>query len=237
MTTRRFPWGLTLAALIGFSILIALGVWQLQRLEWKQRLIARRAALETSAPVPVGRALSVAGERQDLDSIRVTAICPGLGAAPFVELFGNNEGRVVYRLISACRLEGAPYESILVDRGAIPEEVEARPAVDPSSQAPVGVTGVLADTGRPRGAIPDPGGLWTGRNIAAMAEQLGAGAPAPVFLFAETSSNPELAELAPGLPSAPLSNRHLEYALTWFALAAVLAYIYAAMLWRRMKAQ
>ena len=45
MTLRRFPWGLTVTVLIALAILVALGVWQLQRLEWKEGVLARRAAV------------------------------------------------------------------------------------------------------------------------------------------------------------------------------------------------
>ena len=47
MTTKtesRFPIGLTLAAAIALAILIGLGIWQIQRLAWKQDLLARVAA-------------------------------------------------------------------------------------------------------------------------------------------------------------------------------------------------
>ena len=43
---RRFPVGLTIAVAISLSILIGLGVWQLQRLAWKESLLARVEALE-----------------------------------------------------------------------------------------------------------------------------------------------------------------------------------------------
>ena len=63
-----------------------------------------------------------------------------------------------------------------------------------------------------------------------MAAALGAARPAPVMLMAETSTNPGFTALKPSPVPAEISNRHLEYALTWFGLAAALAGVYAARL-------
>jgi surfeit locus 1 family protein len=66
-----------------------------------------------------------------------------------------------------------------------------------------------------------------------MAKALNAANPAPVFLFAETSTNPDMSALRPIAVPPEISNRHLEYALTWFGLAAALASVYVGMLIRR----
>jgi surfeit locus 1 family protein len=68
-----------------------------------------------------------------------------------------------------------------------------------------------------------------------MAKALKAERPAPTFLMAETATNPEFPALLPSPLPAEISNRHLEYALTWFGLAASLAGVYVAVLWRRRK--
>ena len=56
-----------------------------------------------------------------------------------------------------------------------------------------------------------------------------------LFLLAETSSNPDWAALKPAPLPAEIPNNHLQYVLTWFGLAAALAGVYAAALWRRLK--
>jgi surfeit locus 1 family protein len=53
--------------------------------------------------------------------------------------------------------------------------------------------------------------------------------------MAETSSNPEWKALKPIALPAQISNRHLEYAVTWFGLALTLAGVYAAMLFKRLR--
>jgi surfeit locus 1 family protein len=227
-----------IATTIALAILITLGVWQLQRLKWKEGLLAHIAALQSAPAQPLGPALEGLAHGRDVDFTRVRVTCPGLATAPFLQLFGLKDGQAGYRLISACPLEAGPYRSILVDRGFVPDTVAARPPVDRAAQAPVTITGILR--------VPDKASVftpanradvnrWFSRDTAAMARTLAAPQPAPVFLYAETSSNPQFAALAPAPLPSNIPNRHLEYALTWFGLAAALVGVYVASLLNRRK--
>ena len=73
-----------------------------------------------------------------------------------------------------------------------------------------------------------------GGDRAATVARFAADKPAPYILMVES-----VTPAPPGITPAPLpaviSNRHLEYALTWFGLAVTLLFIYAAMLWRKMR--
>ena len=114
----------------------------------------------------------------------------------------------------------------------------ARPTVDPTNQAPIHMVGVLRKPEPPNFVTPKnavAGGRWYSRDAAAMARALKAPTPAPVFLMAEVSSNPDWKALNPAPLPAEIPNRHLEYAITWFGLAAALACVYAASLWKRWK--
>ncbi|MDO8412141.1 MAG: SURF1 family protein [Phenylobacterium sp.] len=237
--TRRLPIGLTLVVLIALGILIALGVWQLQRLGWKSDLLAQIEARSTAEPVPAGEILARAGQGEDVGFYRVRLTCPGLDTAPFLQLYGLKNGQAGQRLFSACPVEGGAYRSVLVDRGFVPDTVEARPPVaSERGAAPVEVVGLLREPDAPNFVTPDnqpAQNLWYGSDVPAMAQALGAEAPAPVFLLAETSSNPDFAALDPTPLPGEIANRHLEYALTWFGLAGALIAVYAAMLWRRWK--
>jgi surfeit locus 1 family protein len=230
-----FPVGLTVATAIAMAILIGLGVWQMQRLKWKEHLLARIAALQSAPAEPLEPVLDAAAKGRDVGYTRVRAVCPGLGAAPFLELYALKDGQAGSRLISACEAPSARYRTVLVDRGFVPEDVAARPPVDRANQAPVEIVGVLRVPDRGGAFTPQhrPGGRWFARDVPAMARELGAPQPAPVFLMAETSSNPELKALTPAPLPGNIPNRHLEYALTWFGLAAALAGVYAAVLLRR----
>ena len=232
----RFPIGLTIATAIALAILVALGVWQMERRAWKEDLLARIAALQAAPARPVEEVLTSAKGPEDLSFVRVRAVCPGLATAPFLQLYGLRDGQAGTRLISACRL-GAD-RSILVDRGFVADTISSRPPVDSARQAPVTVEGVLRAPDAPTFVTPanqPNANQWYSRDIAEMARQLGATNPAPVFLMAETSSNPEWKALIPAPLPTEIPNRHLEYALTWFGLAGALACVYAAMLFRRLK--
>lgn len=235
--SERFPIGLTLATVVALVILCALGAWQVQRLSWKTELLAQIESRSTAAPRPAASVLAEAGPTGDLAFYRVRATCPGLDQARFLQLYGLKDGRAGSRLISACQLEAGPYDSILVDRGFVADTVAARPPVGESDKL-VEVVGLLREPDPANFVTPDnqpAANQWFSRDIAAMAAELGADDPAPVFLMAETSTNPEFDALSPAPLPAEIANRHLEYALTWFGLAGALIAVYAAMLWRRWK--
>jgi len=230
-----FPIGLSVATAIAFAILVGLGVWQLQRLKWKEGLLAHIAALQTAAPRSLGAVLDAVAQGRDADFTRVSATCPGLAHAPFVELYALQGPQAGARLISACPVESAAYRTILVDRGFVPDTTAERPKVDPADAAPVALTGVLRKPPRPGFFAPaNRPPRWFTRDIPAMARALGAPQPAPVVLMAETTSNPEFKPLTPAPLPAEIPNRHLEYALTWFGLAGALLAVYAARLFGRM---
>jgi surfeit locus 1 family protein len=233
-----FPVGLTIATAIALAILVGLGVWQLQRLKWKEALLAHVAALQSAPARPIEPVLDATAKGRDVDFTRVRADCPGLGSAPYLQLYGLKDGQSGWRLISACEVASLRYRTVLVDRGFVADTISARPPVTPGARAPLEITGVLRTPDRASFVAPanqPAANRWFTRDIAAMAQALGAPAPAPVMLFAETSSNPEWKALIPAPLPTEIPNRHLEYALTWFGLAAALAAVYAAVLFRRRK--
>ena len=233
MTDRPpFPIGLTLAAAIVFVILIGLGVWQVKRLHWKEGLLAQIHALETAPPRNLATALSGPLDSPTLDFTRVTADCPDIETTPSIRLYAVRDAVAGFRVITPCRLVGSGFGSILVDRGFVRQDAPAIPA---GARLAGPVTGVLRRGDKPTFVTPPNDAahdLWYWRDIPAMAKALGADRPAPTFLMLERPAPP------PGGPTpAPIPldipNSHLQYALTWFGLAATLVGVYVAMLWRR----
>ena len=228
---RRFPWVLTIASAVAFAILIMLGVWQVQRLQWKEGLIARA---EAAANAPPGAPASILGA-EDPEFSTVALTCPGLATAPFVELQTIHDGQPGVRLISACRHPGYP-ETLLVDRGFIADRISARPPVMPS-EAPVQLLAQVRETPPPGPmALAAEGRRFFARDNAAMARALGVEGPTAQWtLFALGSSNPEWLALQPSAPPAAFANNHLGYAITWFGLALALAGVYVALLRRKLR--
>jgi len=219
------------------AILIGLGVWQLQRLKWKEALLADIARAEASPAQPLEPVLDALAVGHSADFIRVKVTCRGLAQAPAVELYALKDGQIGSRLISACPVLSALYRSILVDRGFIPDTVANRPLPDPLARTPVEITGVLRTPERGNFMTPpNTSKRWYLHNADAMGKALGADQPvAPVFLMAETSSNPEFKTLQPAPFPVDIPNRHLGYALTWFGLAGALAGVYGAAVFKRMR--
>lgn len=234
MATRaRFPIGLTVTVAIAFAILVTLGTWQVQRLHWKEGVLARVAALQAAPARPVEGVLDAVSRGGDADFTRVKVTCPGLAKAPFVELYFVRDGQIGARLISACRTASLKYRSVLVDRGFVADTISARPPVDPADGAPLELVGVLRMP--EHGNLfspPNTPGQWFVRDVPAMAAALKAPDPAPLFLMAETATNPEFKALVPVPVPVEIPNNHLSYALTWYGLAAALLGVYAAMLLR-----
>lgn len=228
-TRARFPWGLTIVCALAFALLCGLGVWQVQRMQWKNGLIDQAEAAAVLPPAPLVEVLAL----HDPAFRKVLVDCPGLATAPYVELQTIHEGQAGVRLISACRPVDFP-AAFLIDRGFVADNISARPPVA-ASTAPFRVVAELREAPPPGPmALPVDKGRFFARDTPGMARALGVADPDPNTLFALTSSNPEWQALQPSAPPAAFSNNHLGYALTWFGLALALAVFYVVLLRRRL---
>src|ERR1700744_4389806 len=108
-----------LIVLVCLAILIGLGVWQLQRLKWKEGVLAHVAALQTAAARPLAIVLAQGG---DLYCVRVSFDSPDLERRLTLRLFSVRDGVAGYRLIAACPATGGGYASILGHPGFPPLE-------------------------------------------------------------------------------------------------------------------
>jgi surfeit locus 1 family protein len=216
--------GLAIAAAIaGF---IALGLWQLERRAWKLDLIARvdaRLAADTvAAPGPDAWA-DLSRDRDEY--ARVGATGRFLHDSEVAVLAVTERGSGYWILTP---LE-TPDFTVLVNRGFVPQDRRdplTRPADRADGQAgdPVTVTGLLR-LSEPRGGFlraNDPAtGRWYSRDVAAIAQAEGLPGPvAPYFVDADATPNPGGLPVG-GLTVISFRNAHLSYALTWFALAAL----------------
>lgn len=219
----RFPFGLTIVCIIALVILIGLGTWQVQRLQWKQGLIARSEAAATLPPV----SLEALAQLSDPEFRKAVLTCD-FQTKPFVELQSIHDGQAGVRLISTC-------EGWLVDLGFVPDTVTDRPARQQAA-----IPGIIAEARRveaPNGFAPPPeGNRFYARDTAAMSRALGVQGPVrPYVLFATGSAWPQWQVLEPSAPPAAFSNNHLGYALTWFGLASALIAFYIVLLRRRLR--
>ena len=230
---KRFPWILTVLTAAALAALLSLGVWQVQRLKWKEGLIDTAAAAAARPPAPLADVLADVSSGGDVEFRKAIIVCPGLATAAYVELQSIHDGEAGVRLISACRPPEGD-QTLLVDRGFVADTVSARPRVL-ASTLPTVFVGELRRTPAPSAMAPPlANNRFYARDNAAMAQVLGASGPvSPLTVFATTATNPEWAALRPSAPPAAFSNNHLGYALTWFGLAIALIGFYVALLRRR----
>ncbi len=221
---RRSP--LTLFLLGGIAVLLiagltALGVWQLQRRVWKLDLIAqieaRIHAPAVDAPGPAAWP-SIDASRDAYRRVRAEGV------------FLNEQAT----LVQATTVLGGGYWVmtplhtdagfiVLVNRGFIPADDKDKPDWR-AAAGKAQVTGLLRITESKGGFLRanDPAvGRWYSRDVAAIAQAKGLADVAPYFIDAEAT--PGAAGPVGGLTVVSLPNSHLVYALTWFALAAMLA--------------
>jgi surfeit locus 1 family protein len=219
----RFPVVLTILAALGFAICCGLGVWQLQRAAWKAQELARIAALQHAAPVPLAPVLARLAKGEDVSFTRVSVTCspapPGL--APLSMTTDN--GDWIARVFSVCGVAAPPFHVVVVDRGFLVASRGQPNAASVVLPQPAQVTGVLF----PRTTVrTTDGGFMVAPE--AMSDRPG------LVLVAERETPPP-----PGVTPAPYPDPtdNLQYVgaywITWFGLAGALAAIYAAVLWRR----
>ena len=208
-----------LIGVVGVAILLALGVWQVERLAWKEGLIAEIEARLAAEPVSLPEAPDPVRDR--LLRVEVTG---QIGTEEIHVLSSVEPWGAGYRVISPMEL--ADGRRILVDLGYVPQDMKEpasrpRPASSQRGRAPDQVTGLLLWPAEVDSFTPEPAldrNIWFARDVPAMAEALGT---EPVLLVAETHPWTEWPRPTP--PGTNIPNRHLEYAITWFGLAAVWA--------------
>lgn len=217
----------TLIALPALIALIGLGVWQLERLDWKSDLIAERQARSqapaVALPNPVGEVaglvympLRVSGRfRHDLEFYLAARTHRGAVGLHVVTPLELDDGRVV-----------------LIDRGWIPPE-RRDPASRAAGQTPgrVEIVGLGRSGGWKGWALLRPENqpeenLWFWVDPAAMAAAAGLEGVIPdLYLEAGASPNPGGLPIG-GQTRIEMPNDHLQYAITWFSLAVALVVIY-----------
>jgi surfeit locus 1 family protein len=220
---RRLGLWPTLLALPMLAILLALGTWQLQRLGWKEQLIAERAAQYERVPVALPASVD---DPAAWEYRRVVVEGEFLHDREMLLQARTLNGRPGYHVVTPLRREEGP--AVLVDRGWVPHD-RASPEMRAEGQEAdaVRVEGIARVGARPSRWTPDnrpADDEWYWVEIPAMARQAGVEA-LPVYIAAVQDQQADA--LPAGVePRVRLPNNHLQYALTWYALAAALAVIY-----------
>ena len=208
-----------LLGVVGCTVLVGLGIWQVQRMEWK-------AAVLAAIDARIGAALVALPAAPDpvTDAFLPVTVTGALGGREVRVLTADADlGGAGYRVISVLTTGD---RQVLVDLGYVPlaDQDQSRMA------ASLTVTGNLHWPDEVDGWTPAPdGALWFARDVPAIATALGA----EPFLIVAREVSPAL----PGMTLLPIDSRaipnnHRVYAITWFSLAAVWAAMSLALIWR-----
>lgn len=211
-----------------FCLLTSLGIWQVRRLHWKEALIAAAEARLVSTPGALPPAPSAA--QDEFRPVRVRgAYAPEPEAFVATTRAPDGPG---FRAIAVFETESETGEGrrILVDRGYVPS-AKRDPATRPESllAGEREVAGILRWPDESSAFLPKPDlrtRIWFERDVPALAAAL---ETEPVLLLAADEDPTALPVADP--PDVAYRNKHLEYAGTWFSLAA--AWALMSLFWLR----
>jgi surfeit locus 1 family protein len=221
----------TLLTVLALPILIGLGTWQVERLQWKEELLAKIEARIGAAPVPLPAPENWPG--YDAHAAEYTRVeLEGRFLPEEFHYFTQGaNGAPGYAVISP--LEVADGAVVLVDRGFVPvtlKDPASRGGVPEGEQRFTGVLRAPSERGVFDGADDPAKNIWMVRDPAVMGGALQGVTVAPFIAEAEEGAFPGEWPKA-GRTRIDIPNNHLDYALTWYGLALVLVVIYLA--WHR----
>jgi surfeit locus 1 family protein len=226
MTGFRPQFWPTIIAIPIVLVCLALGSWQIQRLFWKEGLIAARAAAVAAPPVPVPQN---AEQARGMEFRHVSGEGVLLNDKE-IFLGATSEGGVNgYQVLTPLREAGG--RIVFVDRGFIPAELKNRSrrmAGEPSGTVRVEGLLRLPPDGRPNWFLPDNRpdlNYWFWVDLPAMAAADKLDRVAPFYIDADAAPNPGGWPQG-GVTRLALPNNHLQYAITWFSLAVAMIVIY-----------
>ncbi|MCY4153184.1 MAG: SURF1 family protein [Aestuariivita sp.] len=196
------------ASMAGIAILISLGIWQIQRLEWKQSILRDIENRINQEPEPLPNNLDP--ERDRFSAIVVDGMILPEEIHVLVSKKRDGAG---YRIITPMQIHDG--RRILVDRGFTQAD-------NKDLERSTGQFEIIGNVHWPDEVdrfTPSPdyqSNIWFARDVDAMAMQL---KTLPILVIARTQTDPQVIPLPVDPKSIP--NNHLQYAITWFAIAAI----------------
>lgn len=227
---KKFPVSLTILAIIIMAVLLSLGTWQVNRLEWKQQLLADIDQKLLSPPLQFDEVekMDEADQNIDYQPVTVTGHFKHEGERHFLATYNSYAGFFIYT-----PLEMSDGRLVLINRGFVPYDLK-----DPGQRSEGQRDGLVSITGlariklqdKPSYLMPDNDpvkNIFYWKNLELMAETSGLPKDRFVdfFIDANNAPNPGGFPIG-GVTIIELPNNHMQYAFTWYGLAFAFLCVY-----------
>ena len=222
----RSPLLLLLLGLPALAVLIGLGAWQYQRLQWKEALLATIAERIVAPPVPLSALVGMADQGQDFEYLPVAVSGRLLNDREqyFLATYKGQSGWYVY--VPALTESGM----VFVNRGFVPYDRR-----DPASRMEGQIETLDNAVGlaraplfeKPSRLVPDNDPAkntfyWKDLVQMTAAAELDPDTVLPFFIDLKAGGVPGGLPVG-GVTQIDLPNNHFQYMLTWWGLALGLA--------------
>jgi cytochrome oxidase assembly protein ShyY1 len=243
---RRGVAGLGIFTLAMVAVFVGLGVWQLQRRVEKRELISALNERLAAAPVALPQPAQWGGLTPATDEFRRVTFTATYAALPDAMVYSSGSavredvsGPGTWAFLPARLADGA---IVAINAGFVQNTMQDRAQQDRAAgrlitNQPIKLTGYMRFPERAGTLTPSENRakrLWFTRDHLAMARALGwseGGRQVAPFYVDLESPVPESGIPKPGPLQVHLKDDHLQYAITWFALAG--AVVIAFGVWAR----
>jgi surfeit locus 1 family protein len=226
------------AVLVALVILLVLGTWQVERLRWKEGLLADIAERRAAAPIALSDVEAIRASGGDIEYRRVS-VTGVFDHARERHFFATFEGQTGFYVYTPMTVEDA--RVLFVNRGFVPYEMK-----DPKTRQAGEVAGEQTVSGyartrlseKPSSIVPDNDiakniFYWKDLDAMATSDGIDAAKVLPFFVDADGSAANPGGWPKGGVTQFDLPNSHLQYAFTWYGLAAALVGVVAGAWWKR----
>lgn len=234
----------TLMTLMSLVVLVSLGNWQMNRKAWKDALVAQIAGRTVAAPATLSAVMDGIAAGRDVDYARVAVRGRFLHDREQYYYAPHPKLGPGFHVLTPFEVAAPASPILFVNRGFVREALR-----DPKTRQPgllageTTVTGLVRLQGEKGQFTPanDPArNLWYWRDIPALgAAAMPAGNREILPLVVDAEAEPANPGGWPmgGATEVKLPNRHLEYALTWYGLAAALIAVFGVYAFGRLRAR
>ncbi|NDH63900.1 MAG: SURF1 family protein [Alphaproteobacteria bacterium] len=223
----------TLISLPILVLSLSLGVWQMERREWKRDILDRLTTNQAAAPMPLDDLLRGDPLRHEYGRVKIAGSF--VHDKEFHLAARSLKNKVGLQLVTPFKTDDG--KILLFNRGWIPSE-KKEPAKRAEGQGTgrVELTGIVRRNQERRQFAPEnvpDKNVWFHVDVPLMRRLAGA-PPDPkldaFFLDADAAPNPGGVPIG-GQTRLDIPNDHLKYAITWFLMVLALAGVYLAYHW------